>query len=382
MLPTGVTFTDEQALIQKTARDFAERHVRPTAAARDAEHRFPSDLVRPLAELGLFGVKVPTDDGGPGGDTVAYALAIEALSSACASVGVTVAVCNLIADILSAFANKEQKARLLAPYLEGARGVGSFCLSEPEAGSDPAAMRTTARRDGDDFVLDGTKQWITNGTHAGLYLVFAKTDPALGKKGMTCFVVERGTKGLVPGRPEKKMGLRSSDTVPLVLDGCRVPKENVVGEVGQGYAIALSILDGGRIGIAAQSLGIGEAALAEGVRYAQQRSVFDTQLASFQASQFVIADSRTELDMAWLLTLRAAALRDRDGRSAKESSMAKLYASETCGRVVDRMLQLHGGYGYVEEFAIERLYRDARVTRIYEGANEIQRFVIGRELLR
>jgi alkylation response protein AidB-like acyl-CoA dehydrogenase len=382
MLPTGLKLTEEQELIWKTAHDFAQTHVKPTAAARDVEHRFPSELVAPLAELGFFGVKVPVDDGGPGGDTISYALVIEALSEACASVSVTVAVCNLVSDILTKFANDDVKSRLLAPFLEGKRGVASFCLSEPEAGSDPAAMRMTAREDGDHYILDGNKQWITNGSHAGLFLVFAKTDPAAGRKGMSCFVVEKGTLGLTVGRPEKKMGLRSSDTVPLTFESCRVPARNLVGEVGQGYAIALSVLDGGRIGIASQALGIAEAALDEGVRYARDRKVFDQALTSFQATQFAIADSRTELDMAWLLMLRAASLREREGRSAKESSMAKLAATEACGRIVDRMLQLHGGYGYTEDFAIERLFRDARVTRIYEGASEIQRFVIGREVLR
>lgn len=298
MLPTGLNLTEEQALIWKTARDFAQTRVKPSAAARDAEHRFPTELIAPLAELGFFGVKVPVDDGGPGGDTTSYALVMEALSEACASVSVTVAVCNLVSDILTKFANADVKARILAPFLEGKLGVASFCLSEPEAGSDPAAMRMTARKDGDHYVLDGNKQWITNGSHAGIYLVFAKTDPALGRKGMSCFVVEKGSPGLTVGRPEKKMGLRSSDTVPLTFDACRVPSKNVVGEVGQGYAIALSVLDGGRIGIASQALGIAEAALDEGVRYAKDRKVFDQALTSFQATQFAIADCRTELDMA------------------------------------------------------------------------------------
>jgi hypothetical protein len=295
---------------------------------------------------------------------------------------VTLAVCNLAADILATHGTPAQKARVLTPYLDGKLGAGTFCLSEPHCGSDAAALTTTAVRDGDHYVLNGTKQWITNGGHAGLHLVFAKTSPEKASRGITCFLVERDTPGLVIGKEEHKMGLRSSNTVQLHLEDCRVPVANVVGEVDRGYGIALGCLDGGRIGIAAQCLGIGEAALHEGLQYARDRKAFGKSIVEFQNSQFAIADSRLELDQAWLLTLRAAALKDEGSdRTARFSSMAKLAASETCNRIADRMLQLHGGAGYVEEYAIERLYRDARVTRIYEGTSEVQRLVMAREVL-
>lgn len=378
----GFPLSEEQELIWQTAKSFAAEKVAPGAAERDRKGRFPADLLPAMGKLGLLGIKVPVDDGGAGADMTSYVFAIAAVSQACASTGVTLAVCNLAADILSRHGTPEQKERWLYPYLEGKLGAGTFALSEPHSGSDASALSTTAVRDDDAFVLNGTKQWITNGGFAGIHLVFAKTSPDRGSRGITCFLVEQGTKGLHAGAEEKKMGLRASNTAQLHLEDCRVPATNVLGEVDAGYGIALGCLDGGRIGIAGQALGIGEAAFDEGVRYATERKAFGKTVADFQASQFAIADSRTDLDTAWLLTLRAAAMRDQSGRSAKESSMAKLFASEACGRVVDRMLQLHGGYGYVEDYPIERLYRDARVTRIYEGTSEVQRLVIAREILK
>lgn len=378
----GFSFSEEQELIRQTARSFASERVAQGAAARDKEGRFPADLLPALGQMGLLGIKVPVEDGGAGADMTSYVLAIEAISEVCAATGVTLAVCNLTADILSRHGTPEQKARWLAPYLEGKLGAGTFALSEPHCGSDAPALSMSAVREGDSFVLNGTKQWITNGGFAGIHLIFAKTSPEKGSRGITCFLVEQGTPGLHAGHEEKKMGLRGSNTAQLHLEDCRVPAENVLGEVDQGYGIALGCLDGGRIGIAAQSLGIGEAAFKEGVRYAEERNAFGKKVSDFQASQFAIADSRLELDQAWLFTLRAAEVNQRHGRSARESSMAKLFASETCNRVADRMLQLHGGYGYVEDYPIERLYRDARVTRIYEGTSEVQRLVIAREVLR
>ena len=382
MISIGWPLSEEQELIWQTAKAFAQEKVAPSAAERDAKQEFPHDLVKEMGQLGLLGIKISPTYGGAGADHVSYVLTMAAVSKACASTGVTLAVCNLFADVIAKFGSDEQKSRVLEPYLRGECGPGAFCLSEPEAGSDPSAMKTTAKEDGDAFVLNGTKQWITNGSHAQYYLVFAMTDESAGRKGMSCFLVEKGADGLIIGKKEKKMGLRSSDTVPLVFENCRVSKENLIGEIGMGYAIALSGLDGGRIGIAAQCIGIAEAAIHEGVQYALDRKAFGQSVAQFQASQMAIADSRMEIDQSWLLTLRAAYVRDTEPRSARESSMAKLFASESCGRVVDRMLQLHGGYGYVEEFPIERMYRDARVTRIYEGASEIQRMVIARELLK
>lgn len=378
----GIDLTQEQQLMWDTARQFARDRVAPGAQERDQTGAFPEGLVREMAELGLLGVKVDVDDGGAGADMTSYVLAVAALSEACASTGVTMAVCNLAADILAKHGTKEQKARLLRPLLEGKIGAGSFCLSEPGSGSDAAALQTTARDDGDAFVLEGTKQWITNGGYAGVHIVFAKTSPEKGSHGITCFAVEQGTPGLVVGRKEQKMGLCASNTVQLHFEGCRVPKENVLGEVDAGYSVALGALGAGRLGIAAQCLGIGEAAFREGVTYALQRRAFGQRVADFQASQFAIADSRVDLDQAWLLTLRAAHLQDRGRDARAASSMAKLFASEATGRVVDRMLQLHGGYGYAKDYPIERLYRDARVTRIYEGTSEVQRIVIAREVLK
>ena len=379
--------TDEARFIWESTARFARERVAPDAAKRDREHRFPFDLVSELAQLGLLGVKVPVDQGGSGADMTSYVLAISEIARACASTAVTMAVSNLVADILSRFASPLQKERWLGPYLAGKLGPASFALSEPSSGSDAAALQMTAVKDGDDYVLNGSKQWITNGTHAAFHVIFARVVDGPGphppgSKGITCFVVERGAKGLDAGTEEKKMGLRSSNTAQLHLTDVRVASENVIGEVGKGYGVALAGLDTGRIGIAAQALGIMEAALAEGVRYAKERKAFGKSIAEQQNSQFAIADSRLELEQAWLLTLRAASFRDRGAeRTAMASSMAKLYATEACGRVVDRVLQLHGGYGYVEDYPIERLYRDARVTRIYEGTSEVQRIVIARELL-
>jgi acyl-CoA dehydrogenase len=379
---SGLSLTDEQRLIEDTAAAFARDRVAPGAVVRDREGRFPIELVKEMAALGLLGVKVPSDDGGAGADFVSYVLAIAAVSRACAATGVTMAVCNLAADILASEGTEAQKARYLTPYLEGKLGAGTFCLSEPHCGSDAAALQTTAIDDGDSYVLNGTKQWITNGACAGLHIVFAKTSPDKKSHGVSCFVVEAGTPGLIVGKAEHKMGLRGSNTVQLVFERCRVPKANLLGQPDRGYAIALKNLDGGRIGIAAQACGIAEAALVEGVRYANERQAFGGPIAKLQAIQQLVADSAVDVDTAKLLTLRAAIAKDTGSpRTARESSMAKLFASEAAGRVADRMLQVHGGAGYVEDFAIERLYRDARVTRIYEGTSEIQRIVIARDVL-
>lgn len=381
MLP-GIAFTDEQLLIAQVASDFARERVAPGAAERDHEGRFPVELIEEMGKLGLLGIKTSVDDGGSGADYVSYVLGIYAVARACAATAVTMAVCNLAGDILAADGNAEQKKRLLSPYLAGKLGTGTFCLSEPHSGSDAAALSTSAVDDGDSYVLNGSKQWITNGGYAGLHIVFAKTSPEKKSHGISCFAVEANTPGLVIGKAEKKMGLRSSNTVQLHFEDCRVPKKNLIGERDRGYSIALKNLDGGRIGIAAQACGIAEAALDEGRRYAKERQAFGAPLSNLQAIQFAVADSASDVDTAKLLTLRAAMAKDAGSpRTARESSMAKLFASEAACRVADRMLQVHGGYGYVEEYPIERLYRDARVTRIYEGTSEVQRIVIARDVL-
>ncbi|HVJ88153.1 MAG TPA: acyl-CoA dehydrogenase family protein [Labilithrix sp.] len=377
---SGFSLTEEQRLIAETARDYAARRLAPGAAERDRTGEFPREQVAELAELGLLAMKVPVAEGGSGTDNIGYALAMEAIAETCASTAVILASSNLASKILSDHASPEQKERWLRPYAEGAIGPASFALTEPSGGSDAAALRTTARHDGDAWVLDGEKCWITSGAHAGIHVVFARD--GAGKDGISCFVVERGTPGLSVGKEEDKMGQRASGTVALRFENCRIPESNLVGRRGGGYGIALSALGAGRVGIAALSIGLAEAALAAGTTYACEREVFGQALADMQNTQFVVADSRTELDAAWLLMLRAARLLDAGDKASAETSMAKVFATEACGRIVDRMLQLHGGYGYSREYPIERIYRDARVTRIYEGTSEIQRIVIAREILR
>jgi len=376
----ALELTEEQRMVADAARDFAQRRLAPGAAERDRTGHYPLEQIGALAELGLLAMKVPASEGGAGADNVGYALAMEAIAEACASTAVVLASSNLTSKILSEHASPEQKEKWLRPYAEGKLGPASFALSEPGCGSDAAALRTTARPDGDGWVLDGSKMWITSGAHAGVHVVFARTDGA-GKEGISCFVVEKGTPGLVVGKEEEKMGQRASGTVALSFEGCRVPGANLVGPRAHGYAIALSALAAGRVGIAALSLGLAEAAFAAGVAYATERRAFGKALSEFQNTQFVLADSRMELDAAWLLTLRAARLLDQGDKASAESSMAKLFATEACGRIVDRMVQVHGGYGYSKEYPVERIYRDARVTRIYEGTSEVQRIVIAREIL-
>ncbi len=373
--------TEEQTLVADSARDFAVRRLAPGAAERDRTGKFPLEHLHELAGLGLLAMKVPVEDGGSGTDNVGYVLAMEAIAEACASTAVILASSNLASKILSDHASPAQKEKWLRPYAEGRLGPASFALTEPSGGSDAAAIRTSARLDGDSWVIDGEKTWITSGAHAGMHVLFARTDGE-GKDGISCFVVPRGAPGLTVGKEEDKMGQRASGTVALHFEGCRIPEDCLVGRRGGGYGIALSALGAGRVGIAALSLGLAEAALDLGTAYATQRRAFGHVLSDFQNTQFVLADSRTELDAAWLLMLRAARLLDAGEKASAETSMAKLFASEACGRVVDKMVQVHGGYGYSRETAVERIYRDARVTRIYEGTNEVQRIVIARELLR
>ncbi len=376
----GFEVSDEEAQIAEVAADLAARVVAPGAAERDRTGRFPTEILSELAGLGFLAMKVSPRDGGAGLSNVGYALAMQAIARACASTAVVLASSNLTAKILAEHATGEQRTRILERYARGELGPGSFALTEPGGGSDAAAIRMRATLDGDSWILDGEKVWITSATHAGFHLVFARSDGE-GKDGISCFLVERGTPGLTIGREEDKMGQRSSGTATLAFEACRIPASQLVGRRGGGYGIALSALGGGRVGIAALSLGIAEAAYAAGVSYARERVVFGKPLTAMQNTQFVLADSRTELDASWLLMLRAARALDAGERAGSECSMAKLFATEACGRVVDRMLQLHGGYGYSREFPIERLYRDARVTRIYEGTNEIQRLVIAREIV-
>ncbi|HEY1954641.1 MAG TPA: acyl-CoA dehydrogenase family protein [Polyangiaceae bacterium] len=372
--------TETQALIQKAARDFATRMIAPRAHDIDEHEQFPKEILKGLAELGLMAVNVPEELGGSGAGVVAYALAMQEVARACASTAVTMAVTNMVGEVIARFGTDAQKKRYCPKLASGDYVAGSFALSEPEAGSDPGGMRTTARRDGDAWIIDGSKQWITSGAHAGVMVVWARTG-GQGTRGISCFLVEGGTPGLRIGRAEDKMGLRGSNTVSLQFDACRVPAGALLGEENGGFKIAMMALDGGRIGISSQAIGIARAALDESVQYAKDRKAFDKPIAEFQAIQWKLADMKTELDAAHLLSMRAASMKERGVPFSREASMAKLFASEAAVRICNEAVQIHGGYGYIREFAAERHLRDVRVTTIYEGTSEVQRIVIARSTL-
>ncbi len=374
--------SEEQALVQQTAREFAARELAPRAAARDREAIFPAQELRKLAGLGLMGINIPAAYGGSEAGVVAYSVAITELARACAATCVIVSVNNMVAEVIARFGSEEQHQRHLPPMTSGDYVASAFALSEPHCGSDAAALRTVARRAEGGWVLSGSKQWISSGDHAGVIVVWARSSDVPGTKGISAFLVEGGTPGLLVGKHEEKLGLRGSSTVPLTFDECRVPEGALLGREGEGFKVAMTALDGGRIGVASQALGIGLAALEEARRYALERQTFGRKLADHQAIQLMLADSKVELDAARLLTLRAAWLKEQGRPYTREASMAKLYSSEAANRVCYRALQIHGGYGYVNDYAIERLTRDARVTTLYEGTSEIQRLVIGRDLTR
>jgi alkylation response protein AidB-like acyl-CoA dehydrogenase len=372
---------ETQALVARTARDYAERVIRPVAAELDREERFPREILKGLAELGLMGVNVPASLGGAEAGVVAYALAMMEVARACASTAVTMAVNNMVAEVITRFGTDAQKERHVPRLCSGEYTAGSFARSEPEAGSDPGSMRTTAERTASGWVLRGQKQWITSGSYAGVFVVWARTGGP-GTKGISCFLVDGGAPGVKPGKPEDKMGLRASNTVPLTLDDVLVGEDALLGEENQGFRIAMMALDGGRIGIASQAIGIATAALDAATDYARERKQFGKPIGDNQAIQWMLADSRTELDAARLLALRAAYLKENNRPFSSEAAMAKLYASEASNRIAGRALQIHGGYGFVRDFPVERHYRDARVTTIYEGTSEIQRIVIARSVLK
>ncbi len=372
---------EAQQLFQQTARDIADREIAPLAPKVDELAMFPRETVAKLGELGFMGIMVPQEYGGAGADAVSYVVSLEEISRACASTGVIMSVNNsLYCDPVLRFGTEEQKRRFLAPVASG-RGQGCFCLSEPNAGTDAANQQTRAHRDGNGYVLTGSKNFITNGLEADFAIMFAQLDPAKGHRGITAFVVEKGTPGFSVSKVEKKLGIKGSSCCQLLLEEVRVPAENRLGAGGEGFHVALSTLDGGRIGIAAQALGIARAACEASLAYARERQQFGQPIAKFQAIQFMLADMATEIEAARLLTLRAAALKDRGVKYAMEASMAKLYASETAMRVTTKAIQVHGGYGYLKDFPVERFFRDAKVTEIYEGTSEAQRMVIARALL-
>lgn len=369
--------TETQELIVRTARDYAERAIRPVAAELDRDERFPGEILKGLADLGLMGVNVPSSLGGAEAGAVAYALAMMEISRACASTAVMMSVTNMVAEVITSFGTDEQKELYVPRITSGEYVLASFALSEPEAGSDPGAMGTRADRTADGWVLNGQKQWITNGAHAGVMVVWARTGGP-GTKGISAFLVEGGTRGLKVGKPEDKLGIRASNTVPLTFEDCHIPASALLGVENGGFKIAMMALDGGRIGIGSQAIGIATAALEEAAEYAKQRKQFGSPIGDFQAIKWMLADSKTELEAARMLVLRAASMKEKGRPFTRESAMGKLYASEAVNRICYRCLQVHGGYGFVRDFAVERHYRDARVTTIYEGTSEIQRTVIAR----
>jgi len=374
--------TEGQRLLQESARRFAREAVAPIAARVDELAEFPAKTVRQMGELGFMGVAVPAEYGGAGADTVAYALVVEEISAACASHGIIMSVNNsLYCRPLLHHGTEEQKRRLLAP-VAGGRSEGCFCLSEPEAGSDAAALQTSARREGDAFVLNGIKNFITNGSEAEYAIVFATQDRSLRHGGISAFVVERGTPGFSVVRVERKLGIRGSSCAQLAFEDVRVPAENLLGREGEGFRIAMRTLDGGRIGVAAQALGIARAALEASLEYGKRRVQFGKPIAANQAVQFMLADIATELEAARLLTLQAALLEDQGVPHTAESAMAKLYASELAMRASRKGVQIFGGYGYMLECPAQRYMRDAKVTEIYEGTSEIQRMIIAESLLK
>jgi len=372
---------EEQQMVRDMVRDFAQKEVAPRAALVDKTEEFPSENIRQMGELGLLGLPLPEEYGGGGGDYLSYAIAVEEIARACGSTALIYAAhVSLGCGPIYSFGTEEQKSKWL-PRLCSGQGLGSFGLTEPEAGSDAGATRTTAVRDGDDYVLNGSKMWITSGAIADVVTCTAKTDPAAGTHGISCFLVEKGMPGFIPGKNEPKMGLKGSVTSALSLENCRVPAQNLLGREGEGFRQMLITLDAGRISIGAMALGLGQAALDEAETYAKQRVQFGQPIARFQAIQWMIADMATELEAARLMVYRAAARKDAGLRFTKEAAMAKLYASEVAERAAYKALQIHGGYGYSREYPVERIYRDQRLCAIGEGTSEIQRLVIARQVL-
>lgn len=373
--------TEEQEMIRKMVRDFAENEVAPTAAERDEEQRFDRSIFEKMAELGLTGIPWPEKYGGIGADYLSYVIAVEELSRVDASVGVTLSAhISLASWPIYKFGTEEQKEKYLRPLAEG-KYIGAYALTEPGSGSDAASMKTTAQRDGDHYILNGSKIFITNGGEAEVYIVFALTDPEKKHRGCSAFIVEKGTPGFTMGKKENKLGIRSSPTLEIIFDNCRVPKENLLGKEGEGFKIAMMTLDGGRNGIAAQAVGIAQGALDASIAYAKERKQFGKPIAAQQAIAFKIADMATKVEAARLLTYQAA-WRESEGLSyGKESAMSKLFAGDTAMEVTTEAVQVFGGYGYTKDYPVERYMRDAKITQIYEGTNEIQRLVISKMVL-
>jgi len=375
-------FTETQLLIRETARKFAEEKLAPSSVERDEHESFPYEAVKELGELGFMGMMVSEEWGGAGLDSTSYVLAVEEISRVDASAGVIMSVNNsLVCFGINRYGTKEQKEKFLRDLASGKK-LGAFALSEPEAGSDASNQRTTATRDGDSYILNGTKNWITNGSTADIVLVMTATDRSKRAKGISTFIVEKGTPGFSVAKKEKKLGIRSSDTVSLSFQDCRVPAENRIGEEGEGFTFAMKTLEGGRIGIAAQAVGIAQASLDASLAYSKQRKAFDRPIADLQAIQFKLAEMSVNIEAARILTLQASSLKDAGSPFGMEASMAKLFASRIAVQAALEAIQIHGGYGYVREYLVERYLRDAKITEIYEGTSEIQRIVISRALLK
>ena len=378
----NLELTEEQQLLRKSVREFAESEVRPLAKELDETGRYPRELFRKAAELGLTGVAFPESHGGAGFDHIAYTLVIEEISRCCASTGVILSVQNsLFCDPIHRFGNAEQKKKFLLPFARGEK-IGCYALTEPQAGSNAAALQTKAVKNGDHYVINGTKAWITNGGVADAAIAYVNTDPTKGEKGITAMVVEKGTPGFKVGKEEKKLGINATACCELIFTDCAVPESNRIGSEGEGYKVALSTLDGGRIGIAAQATGIAQGAFEAALKWSQERMAFGHPIAQFQAIQFMLADMATEIDAARLLVRKAAWKQDSGARFSLEAATAKLFASEMATRVAHKAIQVHGGYGYSREYPVERAYRDARITEIYEGTSEIQRLVIASWVLK
>lgn len=372
--------TEEQDMLRKMVRDFAKNEVEPSAAERDEEERFDRSIFDKMAELGLTGIPWPEEYGGIGSDFVSYVIAVEELSRVCASTGVTLSAhLSLASWPIYRYGNEKQKKTFLSRLAMG-EALGAYALSEPGAGSDVASMKTTAKKDGGHYVIHGSKVWITNGGEADLYIVFAKTDAAAGNKGVSAFIVEKGTPGFTFGKKEKKLGIRSSPTTELIFENCRIPAENMLGSEGEGFKIAMTTLDGGRNGIAAQAVGIAQGALDAAVAYAKEREQFGKPISRYQGISFKLADMATAVEASRLLTYQAAWLEGAGEPYGKASAMSKLFASDAAMRVTTEAVQVFGGYGYTKDYPVERYMRDAKITQIYEGTNEIQRLVIGRML--
>jgi butyryl-CoA dehydrogenase len=375
-------FTEEQKMIQDAARDFARKEIGPVAAQLDEEEKFPAEIIKKLGQLGFMGMTIPTQYGGAGYDTLSYVLALVEIAKKCASTAIIMSVNNsLVCYPIFEFGTDEQKKKYLTPLAQGQK-LGAFSLTEPNAGSDAGNQQTTAVLDGDNYVINGTKIFVTSGNMADVLIICAATDKSKGAKGITAFIVEKGWNGFKVGSLEHKLGIRASSTAELVLTDLRVPKENVLGNVNDGFKIALKALDGGRVGVAAQALGIAEAAFETAVRYSKQRQQFGKAISEFQAIQWMIAEMAVNIEAARLLVYKAAIAKDTQKYFSKEAAMAKLFASELATRCASDAIQIHGGYGYTREYPVERHYRDARITQIYEGTSEVQKMVIAAAVLR